>query len=163
MLSGTSHLSGRLSSRLPLVTCVRFRWHEDKVRQGPVQIRYGYKDTILPEGTLPRIKDATPLPTPMYRPGNPWSEEKALFGQNDYIDILGDGSLHPVQLLYKVPFWLRGFKGVEYKMLLRKREFFGDKMRVKQPKANDDMNKRIRYLYRFLNHGKTKDYFWLRS
>jgi len=40
-----------------------------------------------------------------------WTESNARFGENDYIDILGDGSLHPSQLLYHVPRWLRGFPG----------------------------------------------------
>uniref|UniRef100_A0A183EBQ5 Large ribosomal subunit protein mL51 n=1 Tax=Gongylonema pulchrum TaxID=637853 RepID=A0A183EBQ5_9BILA len=34
-----------------------------------------------------------------------------LFGENDYTDLLGDGSLHPAQLQYHVPAWLRGFPG----------------------------------------------------
>lgn len=36
---------------------------------------------------------------------------QARFGQNDYIDLLGDGSVHPAQLLSHVPAWLRGFPG----------------------------------------------------
>ncbi|KAF0294683.1 39S ribosomal protein L51, mitochondrial [Amphibalanus amphitrite] len=75
-------------------------------------------------------------------------------------DILGNGSLHPVQLMYKVPPWLRGFRGNEYQMLLRKRRALGPLLEDHYPTKSFNLQKRIRYLYRFLNHGRTKDYFW---
>ena len=37
-----------------------------------------------------------------------WSEQKILHGQNDYIDILGSDDLHPTDIMYNVPFYLRG-------------------------------------------------------
>ena len=77
-------------------------------------------------------------------------------------DILGNGALHPVQLMYTVPPWLRGFRGNEYQMLLRKRRALGPLLEDHYPTKHYNMQKRIKYLYRFLNHGRTKDYFWRR-
>jgi len=143
------------------LTPVRHRWHADKVARGPALRRYGWdKEDIMPSGLLPRIEGARKLPMPEYKPKNAWSEKKALFGRNDYIDILGNGSLHPVQLLYKIPPWLRGFRGNEYQMLLRKRRQLGPLLEDHYPTKHRDMQKRIRYLYKYLNQGSTKDYFW---
>ncbi|XP_047481652.1 39S ribosomal protein L51, mitochondrial-like [Penaeus chinensis] len=74
-------------------------------------------------------------------------------------DILGDGSLKPTDVSYSVQHWLRGFKGNEYQMLLRKRKFFHAQMGQYQPTKLTELNKRIRKLYVHLNQ-KTKDYYW---
>ncbi|XP_037075383.1 39S ribosomal protein L51, mitochondrial-like [Pollicipes pollicipes] len=165
MLGGVGpRLSAVLRAATVTVTPVRFRWHANKVARGPALRRYGWnKEHIMPSGLLPRKEGARPLGFPQYKPSNAWSPKKALFGQNDYIDILGNGSLHPVQLLYKVPPWLRGFRGNEYQMLLRKRKVMGSLLEDHYPTKNYNMQKRIKYLYRFLNHGRTKDYFWRRT
>lgn len=70
-------------------TAVRFRYHSEKLEKGPIIKRYGYKEQILQSGTLPRSKDARELPIPIYAPKQAWTVKRALFGQNDYIDILG--------------------------------------------------------------------------
>lgn len=68
-------------------------------------------------GPLPRIPTGMPLPMPNYMPRKTWGEKKALFGQNDYIDILGDvEGLKPIQFQTQIPQWLRGFNGNEFQV-----------------------------------------------
>lgn len=143
----------------PQLTIVRHRYYSEKLAKGPLLRNYGYEEKLHNKGLLPHIVHGKRLPTPLFRPKNNWAEKRALFGQNDYIDILGNGTLRPTDVLYSVPPWLRGFKGNEYQMLLRKRKFFGLQMVTYRPSKYRDMQKRIKWLYRYLNQ-KTKDYYW---
>lgn len=77
-------------------------------------------------------------------------------------DILGDGNLKPSDVCYKVPKWLRGFKGNEYQMLLHRKKRLGSFLEEYEPLRYAEMNRRIKHLYYFLNH-KTKDYFWAKA
>ncbi|GFN91683.1 39S ribosomal protein l51, mitochondrial-like [Plakobranchus ocellatus] len=117
-------------------------------RPGPR--RYGYAIRYKTDGLLPR--DGKPVRSlPPYRPKNSWDTKHALFGQNDYIDILGDGDVHPADLLTG-PKWLIAFKGNERERLLRKMEWEGPRLKLMYPSEYNRMQKRIRYLTKLYNH-----------
>ncbi|XP_064460414.1 large ribosomal subunit protein mL51-like [Ornithodoros turicata] len=137
----------RLSAVSPMKTAVRF-WERRKFIR-----RYGYEDPIMKPGLFPRNPNSKrPIQAlPTYVAKDAWCERRALFGQNDYIDILGDGKIKPLDIMTGVPLWLRGFQGNEFQMLLHKRRVFHS-WKFSRPTKHRDLCKRIRFLYKVLNH-----------
>lgn len=88
---------------------------------------------------------------PIFKDRKAWSTKKATFGQNDYIDILGQGNVHPIDLIRGPP-WLIGFRGNELQRLSRQLKFEGKELKAKNPKRFFDINKRIKYLMWRYNH-----------
>ena len=121
-----SLITSALRPWIPQVNSVRHRYYESKVKKGPLVRRMDYYEDIEHRGLLAHTgpsKRIAQMKT--YRPGDPWEEKKALFGQNDYVDILGTENIHPTTIMYNVPIWLRGIAGNEYQILLRKRKIWG--------------------------------------
>lgn len=113
--------------------------------------RYGYESKFFTGGLLPRGEELEPLRSlPRYKVVDKWGKKRALFGQNDYIDILGDGSVKPVDLIHG-PDWLIGFKGNELQRLVRRVNFHGDKLKLLYPHKYHNIQKRIFFLYKKYN------------
>ena len=71
-------------------TTINNRWHKDRVENRDLY-RHGYIDRVKQSGAMPRISEDSPRikEIKVFRPSNPFAPKEALFGQNDYIDILG--------------------------------------------------------------------------
>ncbi|CAF1292284.1 unnamed protein product [Rotaria sp. Silwood1] len=109
---------------------------------------YGHEPKYYQGGYLPRaahLKDPPNYLPPFIDPQE-WTLEAATFGQNDYIDILGDENVEHWQLVRNAPFWLRGFQGNELQHLLRRLKFQGKYLEENQPQRYSDLITRIRYL-----------------
>ena len=104
-------------------------------------------------GLLPRISgEKVPIRTiPNEKKANPWRKSAALFGENDYIDILSYDKVNPTQTMTSVPPWLRKFRGNEMQMLIRKR-IIKSYWKWSRPQKWHELNKRIDYLYKKLNY-----------
>jgi hypothetical protein len=115
----------------PLSTGVALdRYHRDHVENRKLW-RYGYVDKVMKSGALPRLdNDGKKIEGQMvFRPSNPFAPSVALYGQNDYIDILGDDdSLHVTETHYHIPQYLRGLKNHKwhYKILIKQRQTFAE-------------------------------------
>lgn len=88
---------------------------------------------------------------PNFKETNSWSPRKATFGQNDYIDIMGTGRVHPIDTI-RGPAWLVGFRGNELQRLSRQMKFHGKEIKAKSPQHFFNINKRIKYLMWRYNH-----------
>lgn len=152
-LNSSSILSGvllDLKRAYPLVQSVRF-WRE----RPEYTRRHGFKVEHHITGPLPRIKvahDLRPLPTKPHPQKDSWTQRKATFGQNDYIDILGDGSLHPRDLLHHGPSWLRGFRGNEFRRLIRRRDATFHYAPWVWPTKFYNVQRRLRFLHKYINY-----------
>merc|ERR1712050_18454 len=74
----------------------------------------------------------------------------ALKGQNDYIDILGHEDIHPAQVHYHIPRWLRGFRhNLHYQVLIHKRNTFDEKTPLKEvfPRKHLRLTKQLNRYY----------------
>lgn len=89
------------------------------------------------------------MPDKNHRP-DPWHKREARFGENDYIDILGESQDHPITYRTEIPWWLRGWRGSEMSMLQRQAHA-EIHMKVKRPETWHYLQKRINYLHRFMN------------
>ncbi|CAF0727117.1 unnamed protein product [Adineta ricciae] len=117
-------------------------------RFGEYVKNYGHEPKYYQGGYLPRashLKDPPDYLPPFIDP-NEWSLEASTFGQNDYIDILGDENVEHWQLVRNAPFWLRGFQGNELQHLLRRLKLQGKYLEENQPQRYSDLITRIRYL-----------------
>ncbi|XP_001608098.1 39S ribosomal protein L51, mitochondrial [Nasonia vitripennis] len=147
----TNFVSTALKVWVPQMTTVRFRYWADKKR---LIRNYGYKEILNQKGLLAHTGGDKPIrPMPIYRPDNSWSERKALFGQNDYIDILGTQELPVTKIMYNVPKWLRGVRGDnELQVLIRKKKALRlGVYPIARPTKWKELNSRIMYLYKFMN------------
>ncbi|VDN50662.1 unnamed protein product [Dracunculus medinensis] len=122
-------------------------------------IGYFYRYHRKGVDTLPRIPNCrVPITRPDYKVRNAWCDDQARFGENDYIDLLGDGQLHPAQLQYHTPTWLRGFPGQhranELIKLIHYRNLYKNKLEKNSPRRWLELNKRLKYLLKRHNYEK---------
>jgi len=131
-----------------------------KVRRGNRRI---HNPKIFTDGLLPRPGgewDDKPLPMPIWDPvkNDQWTKKKALFGQNDYIDILGDGTVHPWELI-RAPPWLKGYRGNELQRIARQLGFQGAYLRETYPSRYHTLTKTMFYYFKRLNRRKHAAYW----
>jgi len=141
------------------------RWHKDKV-ENRYFWRYGYKDKVKQSGALPRLdEDAKKIDEmPIFTPENPYAPKRALWGQNDYIDILGDNpdALKPHEAHYHMPKYLRGVSGYnnDYQQALKLKAHLAETATPEvKPKDWDFLTGRIDRRYRELRV-KTDQNLW---
>ncbi|WKY01668.1 hypothetical protein Q1695_015574 [Nippostrongylus brasiliensis] len=154
--SATSSSAATMHNRssVPRVTDDR-----EKSSAFPADLGYVYRYHKPGVDPLPRIPGCrVPVARPAYRVRDAWRESQARFGQNDYIDLLGDGQLHPAMLQYHTPRWLRGFPGQhranELVKLIHYRNLYDEKLKKNSPRRWHELCKRIKYLLIHHNYDK---------
>jgi large subunit ribosomal protein L51 len=131
-----------------------------KSRRGNKRI---HNAKIFTDGLLPRPAgewEDKPLPMPVWDPvkRDQWTRRKALFGQNDYIDILGDGTIHPWELL-RAPAWLKGYRGTELQRISRQLATQGTFLQETFPSKYHQLRKQLFFLYKRSNRRKHASYW----
>jgi len=142
------------------------RWHKDKVANRHCY-RFGYKDKVKQTGALPRLsEDAPKLENQViYEPEAQFAPCRALAGQNDYIDILGEDpdALKPHEVHYHMPKYLRGVSGHEndYQQALKlKAHMVNTAVPEVKPKDWDFLYNRVNRRYKELRKKITDQDLW---
>lgn len=126
---------------------------ESYLQPKPKNLRYNPR--LYEGGLLPRV-DFTdePVYMPDYRPRDYWAPHRAHFGQNDYIDILGDGKLQPKDF-YTGPSWILGVHNEFQRVCARlNNPALVAWMEEFEPSRLHLEEKRKRYLYKKVNKRK---------
>ncbi|KAF5402767.1 hypothetical protein PHET_03916 [Paragonimus heterotremus] len=126
---------------------------EPYLQPKPTNLRYNPR--LYEGGLLPRLEHTDePVRLPEYRPRDKWAPHRAHFGQNDYIDLLGDGDLGPRDF-YTGPTWILGARNEFQRVCARvnnpaivawMEEFEPSRLKLEQ--------KNQRYLYKKVNKRK---------
>jgi len=124
------------------------RIHNPKIHTGGVLPR--------PEGQL--ADRVLPMPVWNSAKTDQWTKKKALFGQNDYIDILGDGTIHPWELI-RAPGWLKGYSGNELQRISRQLAVEGSFLRETFPSKYHQLTKQLFFLYKRFNRRHHSSYW----
>ncbi|WAR15012.1 RM51-like protein [Mya arenaria] len=148
-----------LASQIQQVRCKsvgpNYKFEVPSPYKKPGPSRHGYQQKLYDGGPLPRGLPNKITSLKPYKPKNKWTPSRALFGRNDYIDILGDSDLRPRDLL-KAPFWLRGFNGNEMQKLIRQMGAEGHRIEQIYPSHYKRNWKRIDFLYKKYNQRRGK-------
>ena len=149
------------------------RWYKDQ-SENREWFRFGYKDKVKRSGPLPRLdNDAKKYEDqPIFEPEAPYAPKRALYGQNDYIDILGENpdALKPHDIHYHMPKYLRGMSGYDndYQQALKIKAALSETaVSEVKPKDWDFLTKRIWKRYkefqRHADQNSWKNYKGIRS
>lgn len=129
------------------------RWYKDQAANRN-WYRFGYKDKVKRSGALPRLdEDAKKIKNqPIFEPEAAYAPKRALSGQNDYIDILGENpdALKPHDVHYHMPRYLRGMstKLNDYQQALKIKTALSETAVPEvKPKDWDFLTKRIMRRY----------------
>lgn len=131
----------------------------------------GYRAEYYKGGPKPRFNDDEKEYMKKYMtmnaPFDEWTEEKALFGQNDYIDILGDGNLSIRELNVDAPAYLRGwgvkgdtFEETQFHHVMRRLHFEEDYLLNLRPtrwwQLRRELTRHARECNRYKKRGKQR-------